>query len=56
MGWRADAAYEKAQLEDLDAWRRSVTWGQWLRWQIDRHWAVALGAVAGAAACWFLLR
>ena len=54
MGWRADAAYEKAQREDFLAWRRSLTWNEWLRWQADRHWAFALGA-ASVVVCWLLL-
>lgn len=56
MGWRADDAYEKAQREEFDTWRRSLTWGEWLRWQVDRHWAFALGAAITAAAFWLLLR
>lgn len=56
MGWRAEAAYEKAQREDFEAWRKSLTWGDWLRWQIHRHWAFLLGALATAVIFWFVLR
>lgn len=31
MVWRADDAYEKAQREESGAWRKSLTWGDWLR-------------------------
>lgn len=56
MGWRADAAYEKAQREDFLAWRRSLTWREWFRWKVERYWAFALGAGTAGAACWLLLR
>lgn len=52
MGWRADAAYEKADREDYDAWRKSLSWREWLRWQVDRYWAFAFGVVAATVACW----
>ena len=55
MGWRADAAYEKAQHEDSLAWRRSLSWREWLRWQADRHVAFALGAGSAAITCWLML-
>jgi len=55
MEWRADAAYEKAQRKGAKTWRKSFTRSQWTRWQVERHWAVALGATA-AAACWLLSR
>lgn len=55
MGWRADAAYEKADREDYDAWRKSLSWREWLRWQVDRYWAFAFGIVAATVASWLLL-
>jgi len=55
MGWRAEAAYEKAQREDFNAWRRSLTWSEWLRWQARRHWAFALGACIAGAISWLAL-
>ncbi len=56
MGWRADAAYEKAQEQEFLAWRRSLGWREWGRWQAQRYWSVALGAGAAAIVCWLLLR
>lgn len=54
MGWRADAAYERAQREDYLAWRRSLTWAELFAWQFRRYWAFALGA-ASVVICWLLL-
>jgi hypothetical protein len=55
-GWRADKAYEDAQREEFLAWRRSLTWGEWFRVQLDRYWASALGAGSAAFVCWLFLR
>lgn len=55
MGWRADTAYEKAQRENFNAWRKSLTWREWLSWQVDRHWAFLLGAALAAVGSWLLL-
>jgi hypothetical protein len=46
MGWRADDAYEKAQLEAFREWKASLTWGEYVSWQWHRWRAPTSGAAA----------
>lgn len=53
MGWRADRAYEEVQRDGFRRWRKSLTWGEYLGWELRRH-----GPLAGAAAAvilWLLI-
>jgi hypothetical protein len=48
MGWRADEAYEKAQMEDFRQWKASLTWREYLSWQGRRWGPFAAGALSAA--------
>lgn len=46
MGWQADKAYEEAQHDGFRRWRKSLTWGEYLGWELRRHGTLLAGAAA----------
>jgi hypothetical protein len=56
MGWRADKAYEEAQRDGFRRWRKSLTWGEYLGWELKRHGPFLAGAAASAVVLWLVLR
>lgn len=57
MGWRTDHAYEKMREADYRRWRRSLSWTEYARFQLDRFGAMLAGAgimCAVFAGLWWL--
>jgi hypothetical protein len=52
MGWRADKAYEEAQREGFRKWKASLTWWEYLVWEMRRHGPFFAGAGAAAIVLW----
>lgn len=55
MGWRADNAYEEAQRDGFRRWRKSLTWGEYLGWELRRHGPFLAGAAAATVILWLLI-
>lgn len=43
MAWRADQAYEEAQREGFQKWKASLTWREYLVWEMRRHGSFLAG-------------
>lgn len=55
MGWRADRAYEDAQREGFQKWKASLTWREYLVWEMRRHGPFLVGTAATAIVLWLLI-
>ena len=56
MSWRADKDYEAEQRKGFRRWRSSLTWREYLGWELRRHAPLLAGAIAAAVVLWLLMR